>query len=164
LESLISSPTIDVEITIQCQYLSGRKFIRHANQASVGKINLSITILPHAGLDFASRRTQLKWNLKNARGHILQHRLGSALEPPQQKTTLGYHRLARYQWRLQGPHDLRTRLVMRFAPVQQRDDHSGVQKHGFHFPKSRMCSLFEPRSGTPDRNLPKPITPRFFRR
>ena len=31
-------------------------------------------------------------------------------------------------------------------------------------PKSLKCFLFDPRSRTPERNFPKPITPRLLRR
>jgi len=57
-----------------------------------------------------------------------------------------------------------TCLMKLLTAVQESNDHAGIEQRRLHRPKSRKCFLFDPRSGTREANLPKPMTPRFFLR
>jgi hypothetical protein len=49
------------------------------------------------------------------------------------------------------------------AAVQQGNNETCVEQDRLHRPKFRRCFLFDPRSDTPDLNLPRPMTPAFLR-
>ena len=55
-------------------------------------------------------------------------------------------------------------LVKTLAAVQERNDETCVKQDRLHRPKFLRCFLFDPRSGTPDLNLPRPMMPGFLRR
>jgi hypothetical protein len=47
-------------------------------------------------------------------------------------------------------------LVEAFTPVEQRDDYACVKQDRFQPPNPLRCFLLDPRSGTPEENLPNP--------
>src|SRR5207249_12335787 len=97
-------------------------------------------------------------------GHVSEHGGRGARELSQRATALGTDRFAGDQGRLQIADCLGTCLVKLLTPVQKRHDDPGIEQYRLHLPKSRKCFLFEPRSETPEQNLPKPMTPRLFLR
>src|SRR5882724_1509446 len=45
-----------------------------------------------------------------------------------------------------------------FTPVKQGDNHACIKQNRFQPPNPLRCFLLEPRSGTPEENLPNPAT------
>src|SRR5437773_7732629 len=43
-----------------------------------------------------------------------------------------------------------------FTPVKESDNHAGIEQNRFQPPNPLRCFLLEPRSGTPEENLPNP--------
>jgi hypothetical protein len=160
----VPSPSINGKVSVQRQNVCCAKFIRQTNQTGVCYINLAISIFAQDLLDGGRFGRELKRYLKNPRGHIFEHYLRSPCKAAQKITTLGNNRFASDQRRFDFLNRRGTDGVPLLTAVQQRHNDAGIQQYRLHRPKSRKCFLFDPRSGTPERNFPKPITPRLFRR
>jgi hypothetical protein len=106
----------------------------------------------------------LKRDLKNAGGNVFDDGFWRAREIAQQIAGFGDDGFASDQRRIDCLDRFGTRLMKLFTAVQQGYDDTGIEKCGLHRPKFRKCFLLEPRSDTLERNIPRPMTPRFFLR
>ena len=131
---------------------------RRIRQASARSIFRS-SIFSQYLLDTSSVSRKLKRNLENPSGNVLDHRLRRARQVPQQIATLCNDGFASDERRPHFSNRPSTRLVKTLTAVQQRNDETCVEQDRLHRPKFRRCFLFDPRSGTPDSNLPRPMTP-----
>ena len=159
----VLAPAVDCEILIQRQNVRGPKLVRQANQAGIRKINPPVLIFPQHLFDTSSIARELKRNLENPGGNVLDHRLRRARQVPQQIATLCNDGLASDERRLHFSNRSSARLVITLAAIQQRNNETCVEQDRLHRPNFRRCFLFDPRSRTPDSNLPKPMIPAFLR-
>src|SRR6516164_9697904 len=164
LKRLVPSPAVDRKISIQCQYISRPKLIRHTNQASIGEINTPVAVLPQHVLYASAFSRELERNLKNTRGNVFDHRFWRTGQIAQEIATLCNYCFASDQGRLQFLNRLSARPVQTLTTIQEANDDPRVEQDRLHRPKSLRCFLLDPRSRTRDSNLPRPIMPRFFRR
>src|SRR5882762_711758 len=94
-KGFVPAPAIDLKVIVQRQNIGGFEFIRQANQAGVGEIDLSVSILSQ-NLLYANRfARKLKWNLENPCDHVFDYGLGRAGKIPQQVAALRDHRFTR---------------------------------------------------------------------
>jgi hypothetical protein len=107
---------------------------------------------------------KLERNLKNPCSNVFDHRFWSTRQVPQQLAALCNYCFASDERRLQLANCTGTRLVRALTTIQEGYDNTRVEQDRFHRPKSLRCLLLEPKSGTRDWNLPRPMMPRFLRR
>ena len=93
LEGVIAPPTKKLKIVVEGQDLSRFEFIRHLDETRIGEINRMIAIFGQNSLNAANRIVQLKRNLEDARGHILEDQVSQAREVAEKMTGLGNHGL-----------------------------------------------------------------------
>lgn len=161
-KGFVPPPSINCEVLVQCQNVAGFKFVGQANQTCVGEIDFAVPVFSQNLLYAKGFPGYLKRNLENPGSHVIQNRFGSAREIAQQIATLGNYSFAGYEGCCRCMDDRGAYAMSTFVAVQKGNDDAGVEQDRFHLPKPRKCFLFEPRSGIPDENLPRPIMPRFF--
>ena len=163
-KKVVLSPAVDREISIQCQYISCPKLVRQTNQARIGKINVTVAVLPQHMLYTSTLSRKLERNLKNPGGNVFDHRFWRTRQVAQQIAGLCDYRFASDQGRLQFSNRPGARPVRTLTTIQEGNDNTGVEQDRLHRPKSLKCFLLDPRSRTRDSNLPRPMMPCFLRR
>jgi hypothetical protein len=161
-KGFVPPPPINCEVLVQCQNVAGFEFVGQANQACIGEIDFAVTVFSQNLLYAGGFLGYLKRNLENSSNHVIQDRFGSAREIAQQIATLGNYGFAGDERYCRCMDGRGAYAMSTFVAVQKGNNNASVEQNRFHLPKPRKCFLFEPRSGIPDENLPRPIMPRFF--
>lgn len=113
-------------------------------------------------LDARGFPRKLKRDLEDSCGHIFDHGFGRARQIAQQVAGFGEHGFAGDERRIQIANGRSACVVILLAAIKQRHDDAGIEEYRLQRPKLRRCFLSEPRSGRPEQNFPRPMTPRFF--
>ena len=164
VEGLVPSPAVDVEVGVKREDFAGLKFLGESDEAGIGEINASVLIFSQEGFDDGCVFGELKWDLEDPGGDVVKHRCSGAAKVSQKVATLRENCFTGYQRHSNPLNGFYAMTVVAFRAVEQGDDNTGVEQDRLHLPNSWRCFLLEPRSETPERNLPSPMTPRLFRR
>src|SRR5260370_1229155 len=119
-------------MTIKRQNVARTQFIGHMDQAGVGKVGGRIVVLANDGLNQARYLGELKWDLKEAGGDILNHRFWRARNVVEQVTTFRNHSLTGHQWLAQTLNRIDAVMVPAFTAVQQGNNHPRIEKNRLH--------------------------------
>ena len=94
LERLVRAPAIYFKIAIEREDLTRSQLAGQVDQAGVREIDSQIRVFLKEALHARGSARELKRNLKNARRHVRDNRLGSSPQIPKQVTSFGDYRLA----------------------------------------------------------------------
>ncbi len=127
------------------------------DQARIRQIHRYAGVTPHQDSDRVDGSIETKGDLKDPTLDVRKHGLWRTSEAAEQVTRFGEDRLAGDEGSRKRGHHLDAGRVISFASVEQCDDDTRVEKDGFHRrPKPRKWVRFDPRSGFPDSNAPRP--------
>lgn len=163
-KGLVFSPPVNLEVFIEGEDVRGFEMVGEADEAGVGEIDFAIAVFAELAAKFGGILGELVGNRKVAGGDVFDDGFRRTAEIAQQVTSFRDYRFACDQRRLQRLHDFGAGGMKLFISIQQGDDYAGIEKDRFHRPKFRKCFLLEPRSETPEENLPRPMIAALFRR
>jgi hypothetical protein len=153
----VCAPPVEGEIPIQSQDLSGPQLRHQVDQERVGEIYFVVAILSQDTLNRGGATAQRNRDLKGAAGHILQNGLGRPCEASRQVASLRDHGFAGNQRRVNLIQSADAFAMAVFASVERGDNDARIQQDRFQAPNPLRCLLLDPRSRTPEENLPSPV-------
>ena len=127
LEWTVSSPTVDGEVTVECENVAGLVVAGHVHETRVREIHRNVSIFLHQ-LDHTCRvPSEPVRDQEIATLDIFQDGRRSVPETPKQIAAFGNHSFRRDQWHVDSRNHFGTLFVMSLGSVKQGHDAAGVK-------------------------------------